>query len=340
MSSEHRLVSFDLGNGFAKVRSSTEKGLSYPSVWSVVSETLEGFDMAISPNHDRVIGFEGKMYAIGETVQYKGLTPVTMTHRSRTTTEFYRVLFASALAATVRSSAVCHVVLSLPPAAYWDKDKMKQLLARTYEVDVYVGGKLRRLTYEVPIEFMRVIPEGVGTVCCMALDERGGEQDSALASMQVGIVDVGTYTTDAVLLKGLRIVRSGTDSLPHGLKDIHGKLRTFASKKGVDLDFYRADETIQNGYFTAHGQRIAFDSELVEWSRELVQSISGLIRSKWNGGDDAEQIIITGGGAGLTEMLLCQEFPQARLVENVDSWLANCEGAYRYGLLKEKSGRL
>lgn len=335
------LVSADGGNGFFKVRSGAVPGLSFPSVLSVMNETTEGFSLSLNGGaDDQIICFDGKLYAIGETVRFKGLTPVTITHRSRIATEFYRVLFAAALAATVRRSATCNVVLSLPPAAYWDKDTMKAILSGRYEVEVMTDGKMRRRVFEVPIEGMRVIPEGVGTVCCLALNERGAERDSSLASRQVGLVDIGTYTTDFVLLNGLRIVRSGTDSLPHGLHDIHEKLRTFASRKGVDLDYYGMDEILRQGYFLKGRDRIHFKQEAEAWASELTQAISAMIRSKWNGGDNAEDIIVAGGGEPQCNMLLAQEFSQVRSIAEtgIAPWLTNCEGAYRYGLLKSGRG--
>jgi hypothetical protein len=64
------LFSGDLGNGYIKCRSSMCEAESYRSVISVVSTMLGNFKLDLSrKNHDLIIGFEGKTYAVGETVE-------------------------------------------------------------------------------------------------------------------------------------------------------------------------------------------------------------------------------------------------------------------------------
>jgi hypothetical protein len=338
MASNNVLVSLDIGNGYVKGRGPDGLSISYPSVVSVVSETLDGFDFQVSPNDDFVIGFDGKKWAVGETVYFKGLTPITIAHRSRINTDFYRVLFASALVELVRQPAVINLVISLPPAAYWDKEKQKNTLSGVYEVNmVDRGGRYKTFKYNVPIESIRVIPEGVGTICTMVLDGKGSEKaDNRLAHSVTGVVDVGTYTCDLVQLDRLKIVRSGCDTLPHALHDIHDRLRTYAASEGYDLDMYKADEVLQRGYFTKSGRRHHIEDMRDVWAGELAQSVSAMIRTTWNGGDDVEAIIVTGGGAPYIERLLAMEFPHVRIIEDVEPFFANCEGGYRYGLLHQR----
>jgi hypothetical protein len=346
---EAKIVSLDLGNGFVKARSAA-RSVSYPSVISVMSQSIE-FDLFGSD--DFVIGYDGHRFAIGETVHFKGLTPVTISHRSRIGTDFYKTIFASALAATVKTSAVISPVVSLPPAAYWDKEKQKEALAGVYEVEVADGkGKFKKLTYTVPYENIRVIPEGVGTVCMFVLDENGNEIDDTMFKNVIGIIDVGTYTTDLIQLDRLKLVRRGTDSIPHALHDIHTKLRNLTSTRGYDLDVHKADEVLRQGWYRQGGLRIGIDKEVEEWAKQLSQLVSGAIRSNWNGGDDVDFILVTGGGGGLVYNYLADEFKLKKdnvklqnpaledervfIVEDAPHF-ANAEGGYRYGLLREKA---
>ncbi len=333
------LVSLDLGNGYGKGRGPNGRELSFPAALSIVSETLNGFDFAVSPNEDFVIGYGGKQWAVGDTVYFKGLTPLTIAHRSRITMEYYRVMFAAALVDLVRQSTPINLVVSLPPASYWDKEEQKAVLAGHYEVStVDRGGGFKTFNYDVPIENIRVIPEGVGAVCTMVLDENGNEKaGNSLAHHVVGVVDIGTYTTDLIMLDGLKIVRSGCDTLTHALHDIHDKLRTYASSVGYDLDSYRADEVLQRGYFTKGGRRVTFGEMTASWATELANAIAGFIISTWNGGDDVESIIIAGGGAPMVEKLLAMQFPHVQLITGVEPFFANCEGGYRYGLLRNRA---
>jgi hypothetical protein len=335
------LVSLDIGNGYVKGKGPGRASASFPSVLSVVNENMDGFKFPFSPENDFVIGYHGRNWAIGDTVHFQGLTPTTIAHRSRIQTEFYRVLFAASLAALVPQSATISAVVSLPPAAYWDKDAQKNSLAGEYELS-FTGqnGEYRQNIYTVPIEHIRVIPEGVGAICTLVLDERGSERpDNRLASTTVGVVDIGTYTTDLIQLDNLRIVRSGCDTLTHALRDIQDRLRSFASSMGVDLEIHKVDEVLQQGYFLIGGRRQPIAEVQVPWVEELARSISGMIRTTWNGGNAVESILVTGGGAPLVEKLLAMEFPHVHLIGDVAPFFANSEGGYRYGLLREAADR-
>src|SRR3972149_3117102 len=324
------LFSGDLGNGYIKCKSSMCAADSYRSVISVVSENLGNFKLDLSKtNHDLVIGFEGKTYAVGETVETHGLTPINISHRSRIKTDYYRVLFASALARTIWEDCDPKVVLSLPPASYWDKDILKSALSGTYKVDI---PSFRTMTYEIIPENMSVLPEGVGAVCMLILDENGYEKQTRLdlANLPVGIVDIGTYTTDFIQLSSLKIVRNGCDSLPHALPHVHSKLRTYAQKAGYDLDAWNVDKVLNQGWFMLSGEKHYFNDQIDNWFGELVPAIAGQIRTLWNGGDDVASILITGGGSLFTYDLLAMEFPHLHMVEEgVLPHLVNCEGAYR-----------
>lgn len=333
------LFSADIGNGFVKCKSSLAGSASFPAAISATSGMLDGFNMfgMGKPNNDFVIGYNGKEYAIGDTVRLKGLTPVTIQHRSRIATDYYRVLFAAALASTIWESATVRAVVSLPPAAYWDKDKLKAILAGEYIVDLPGLGEV---VYSVPADSLSVIPEGVGAACCMALDERGNDRPGEyLSSSTVGIVDIGTYTTDFILLDQLRIVRSGCDSLTHALHDIYSKLRQFCNANGYSLDHYLADRIMRQRYFMAGGIRHDLNGQIDQWVGELVPALSGTIRSLWNGGDDCDHMILAGGGSDLIYTQLAMEYPQLRTITGIDAYMANCEGAYRWLCLKTRAGQ-
>lgn len=334
------LVSFDIGNGYVKVRGPGGAYSSYPSVMAVMSDSLDGFDFSLNGSTKRVIGLHGRRYAIGESVYYDGQTPVTVAHRSRINMDYYRVLFASALTEVVHQSQTVRAVVSLPPAAYWDKDRQKATLSGAYDVQrmAFRTGPTQ-YHYEVPAQLMRVIPEGLGTICAMALDENGYERaDFYLAQASVGIVDVGTYTTDLIQLDRLRIVRNGCATITHALHDIHERIQAYASSVNVDIERYKLDEVLHRGYFLSSGRRVEIGHEVGAWARELATAISALIRTTWNGGDNVEYIIVTGGGAPLVQTLLAMEFPHVRLMDAVEPFFANCEGGYRYGLLRERAG--
>lgn len=328
-----RLISLDIGNGFVEYVSSTQKG-SFPSVIAVSDKSVDGFS-GMSESNDFLIEYNGKQWAIGHTVYTSGLMPVSITHRSRVETEYYRVLFAAALAVSAQQTTEIKVIVSLPPAAYWDKEKQKDILAGEYVVK-YAG---RNITYTLPRENIFVIPEGFGTAALFCLDEHGILGNSDIFNQEVGVVDVGTYTTDFVHLSSMKLVKNSTDSIPHALHDIHERIKTYAASQGVDIDPYRLDDVLRQGYFLKGGRQINILPQIDEYRDQLSKTISGRLRSLWNGGDNVQIIIITGGGADYIADLLSLEFEHVRIVTDIErrigSWECNAEGAYRYLLFVE-----
>lgn len=334
---EHALVSLDIGNGYVKARGPNGASVSYPSLVAEVAENMPGFDFSLNGADKFVIGYRDRQWAIGDTVRYEGMAVQTVTHRSRISMDFYRVLFASALSEVVRSSARISAVISLPPAAYFDKERQKAVISGVYDVQRITGHGPVKFHYELNANDIRVIPEGLGSVCVLALDERGRQRGNTyLLAESVGIVDVGTYTTDLIQLDHLRLVKSGCTSLQTALHQIHERLRAYASGCGVDIRPHEIDMILQRGYFLKLGDRVRFDDVVTDWARELAAVISGQIRSVWNGGDAVDRIVITGGGAAYVEPFLKLEYPHLRIIEEIEPFFANCEGGYRYGLLRER----
>ena len=333
-----RLFSGDLGNGYCKVRSSTQR-LSFPSVISVEDDTASGFEaMGLASNSDFLIEFEGRRWAIGETVYTHGLMPVKIAHRSRIQTEYYRVLFAASLAVGLQQPAEVHAIVSLPPAAYFDREKQKDVIAGQYEVTF--GG--RTLTYHVPRDSLRVVPEGFGTAALFCLDQSGALQDSSFFDIPVGVLDIGTYTTDFVFLDKMKLVRRGTDSLTHALHDIHQTLRTYVASQGVDIDEYQADDVLRQGYFLQAGRNVSITDKRDEWAANLTQTIAGHIRTLWNGGDLVKNILVCGGGASYIAPILALEFGHVKVLdptESIEPWEANAEGSWRYSLFLDEMAR-
>lgn len=338
---QYRLISADLGKGFTKVKSSTEERI-YRSVISAESESIN-FDMPFDANGIFVIEYEGKKYAVGDTVFTRGHLPIHIEDRSRINSGFYRTLFASSLAAVLRNTSEVEAVVSLPPAAYFDKEAMKERLAGTYEVKLPTGqGTPKTLTYTVAYNSIRVIPEGMGAICEIALDSEGRitTEGDELFKRTVGVVDIGTGTTDLLKFERLVLSRDGTDSRNIGVaKSVLPRIKQHASKNGIDLADHKLDQVLRERFYidgSADGQRRYIADEIESWCAEQAQAIDAFIKSAWNGGNGVEYIIVTGGGAHLIYPYLRDIYGKERTFNSDGNpQFSNCEGGYRYGLLRQ-----
>jgi len=329
--SDLKLVAVDDGNGYVKHRSMNQGVASFPAVYSEELSTLRDFQSrGLSASSDFVIELDGRALALGDTVLTHGLIPVQIAHHSRIETEFYRIMFAGALSRLYKTGGIFRPVVSLPPLMYFDKEKVIARLAGEYKIAI--NGQ--PYSYHVPAQEILCIPEGFGAAMCSALDKTGNllpdNRGRAVFHETIGIVDVGTFTTDFLQLDQLKPVRKATTSLAVGLKQLHENLRVFSQQRGYNMEGYQTDMRLQQGWFPKAGERISFAAEKAEWAAQLATAISGRIREVWNGGDDVAMIVLAGGGAPYVADHLAREFPHI-VMPPADSWLLNCEGAFRYG---------
>jgi hypothetical protein len=325
-----RLVSFDLGNGFTKYVSSSGEGF-FPSV-SALEEPGIDFD-GIGAADDFVISFDGETYAIGWSAWRLGNISVRTLDRTRVLGPEYRVLFAAALAASCAQGSIIEPVLSLPLSWYEEKrrNQVKQSLAGNWEI----GVKGRTLSFIVPEELIRIVPEGFGTICAMALDRNGKPHNNGLLRKIVGVVDIGTKTCDLSMFDGLIIVPAKTSGYDIGLSQVYNIMTRLGEQElGHTFSIEQLDETLHGGQLWHGPEDVSLQAS--DWKHKALlqvsRSISGHIKTLWGGGNDVQSLILTGGGAQHLYQYLMNDFVHLEPVPSGP--MANVLGGYQYGLFK------
>lgn len=322
------LAAIVVGNGFVKTyREGTS--VIYPSI---VGEDQGGLDFdGLSTSKDRVIDFEGKRYAIGETAWRLSIVQQTQMDRSRIGKPFYRTLFASALAATFAQSGEVSVVITLPVAWYRKRDEVRNQLAGIYKVGV---GK-KQLTFDLPPENLRIVPEGFGVLAAQLLDAEGTVKRSNLSKSMVGIVEVGTGTTDFSLFNGLELVPVKSDGIDKGLRIVWDAVSGDIERAyGRRLEPHEIDRAILKGAFKDSGA--VRDVTIFTKSRMpmLSTAIQSWIDGTWDSGRIADVIFFGGGGAPQVKSYF--HYPHQEFVD--DGYIQDALGSFRFGLFKSKRG--
>jgi plasmid segregation protein ParM len=325
MDSQPRIVSDDIGNGFVKSKSATATA-TFPSVIATEQGALsfEGFNSG----DDFVIEFEGTRYAIGETAWKLGRMRATAMDRSRIDSDFYRILFAASLMAVARKSGPATVVLSLPVLWYSSRSQVKEKLAGTYVV-CYRG---RRYTFEVDKATMQIIPEGFGTLAGVVLSKEAPEDLKQLARGRVGVVDVGTKTTDLMLFDQMELIPAKSGGIDSALSDVWRSVKEeIAKAHGRTLELHEVDQAISDGYFMQKGKEQPIKDMAERAMHALASAVAGEIVGLWSGGQEVDAILLTGGGAKYIKPYLT--FGHEHVIRK--GHLANAEGGYLFAEYKE-----
>lgn len=330
MSEESRIVGLDLGNGFIKVCSSTIED-HFPSVYSMQEPGVSFEGLAATDDLVIEIPNEG-CYAVGTCAPKLGNISQRTLDISRVTGKDYRILFAAALATACRRSGEIAPVLSLPIAWYDKRDQVRKSLAGEWRIKV--NGTW--FTYVVPLNSIRLIPEGFGSICSLVLNRRGEVMSDEIYNMQVGVVDVGTKTADMLRFSNLEFMSARSDGIEMGLYQIYSLMSRYARSSGIrSLTIEELDSFLQGNPLYDGPTNIAEQAEVwkIQALEQAANSIAGKIRSMWQGGKEVQRLLLTGGGGQHLYPYLMQHFPD-HLYPVPNGAMANAVGAYSYGIMK------
>ncbi len=323
------LVACVIGNGFVKTFAG-DRPIIFPSV---IATEQAGIDFSgFKSSADFVIEFDKKRLAIGDTAWKLGRMRMTQMDRSRVGSEFYCQLFAAALVSTIKESGPVNVVLTLPIGWYAKRDEVRDKMKGEYTIK----RDKKTFTYEISARNIRIIPEGFGVLAAQMLDDQGCITRREIGSATVGIVEIGTGTTDLSLFQSLELVPVKSRGVDIGLKDVWEAIQADINEDhGRELELHKIDEAIWTGAFKDSGEIVNVKPYVKKHMPSLANAIAAEINNRWDGGRIADGIYFAGGGAPQCYPYL--SYRHGKLVDQ--SHIADALGAYLYGLFRSKQGK-
>jgi plasmid segregation protein ParM len=180
------------------------------------------------------------------------------------------------------------------------------------------------------IPHLLVVPQPFGSLFDVILGPTGQIIEPDLAREGLGVIDIGTYTTDYVLVDGLRYIERGSGTIATAMSSAYQLIgRALLDTYGLDLRMHQVDHAVRRGWVTVFGQQ-----QRIEWLVEpALEAVSAEILAHagtlWGDGRELKAILVTGGGALALADRLQRRYRHARLVP--DAALANVRGFYKYG---------
>lgn len=295
---------------------------------------------------------DGREWFVGDlALEHCGRVLSRPEGREWVTTPVYLMFWHAALS---EMSAACRpvevqVVTGLPIDYFREQ---RDILAERIKGEHRVRRAWRG-TQTFVVKDLMVLPELMGSLFCCMIDARGQERDNLASMGHVGIVDVGGHnvnfmgvdsmvprrdesrTTDAGCWQAVHLVREAIDRQYPGLNlHDHEVVKAMIARQ---VKWRRGEYDIG---------RLVDDAVV-----PLAEAINGVISQLWNGASRFDAILLTGGGALLTEPYILEQFkagypsdfvqvfggnhllPElAELIGPVDPVFGNVEGMYRYGL--------
>lgn len=333
-----KVIAIDHGNGHVKVKSDF-KEFALPSAIAHVREAGEesatGGKLQLSVYESAQE--KGKEYVWGMDVLGCKTFLATKATEDRYKKKEYVLLseFALATALPDEETAVNNilVVTGCP-------SQEKGTSLETELEEVFKGAHVVNINGQekmISVSNVFIIPQPLGTVMSLYLNEQGYVQDKSYEKAHIGIIDIGSGTTDIDSIKALRRQNGDTESIQMGASDIYQRIADYinrvnpkAKAKVQEVESQIAEDVFKKG-------RISVDISEVKKQvlEETAEYLINTIDQRWKNRMEMDKIILTGGGAAL----LAPYFKKwdADIIVTPDCQTANAEGFYRYGLFKARS---
>lgn len=323
------IVGVDIGYGYTKAACG-EHEVIFPSVVGRAERIRYQVDLESHQGGGIAILTEEGDHFIGELALLQSRVRWTLLDRSRVQDPSGRLLFLSALSELIgpeAESETFRVVTGLPVQWYADRDKVIEQLSGKHVVRRVNGRQwVQRLT----VDEVLVVPQPFGSLFNSILDARGTLVDETLARGRLGIIDVGTYTTDYVLVDSLRYIEKGSGSISTAMSRAYQLIgRSILDTFGLDLKLHEVDQAVRQGRVTVFGEVHEIDW-LVEPALDAVaEEVLAQAGTLWGDGRDLSAILVTGGGAIALNERIGRRYGHARMLD--DAPVANVRGFERYG---------
>lgn len=329
---ENVIIGLDIGDGYVKAVSESDRKVCFPSL--VAPAEFIRFQANVGAPV-RVNGLtlhdtdEGELF-VGELAGRQGRPGAVRSPRDRDrvsdpiSLHLAKAAFAMLLPGIEQASL--RVVTGLPVAYYRDAFQLSQLLLGKHQI--LLEG--RCLTVEV--KDVLVVPQPFGALLSIILDERGRMRVAAveLAEGRVGVLDIGTHTTDLILVEGLEYIEARSGSIEVGVSTAIEMLRkVLLDDYRVSYEGHELEVAMRRGWLVVDGRKYPLNGLASGHLDPIARSIEAQARTLWNL-STLNTVVLAGGGALALKPWLEPCF--ARAVYAPDAAMANASGFLRYGL--------
>lgn len=291
------------------------------SFLSAVGERFQGFGLSDIDG----IQFESPSCVIGENAVKFSRFASHQQKRDWYKEELHNRLFLAALSEITSGSCELFVV-SGTPAKYWtaDREDFKRVLTGSHTFQ-----RVGRRTQTVNVT-AKITAQGVGALFNLLMDKSGVIKDEKLACSHIGVIEIGSRTTNIIHLNELQMVDHETDTYQIGGWDMVNVLRDALTNQysRIAPDDFQVEKYLREGVMMYDGKRVDIMPEINHASKIVADQILALANNKWKSSGSMELILITGGSSQKIGKFLSRTFAQSQL--DSDPINGNAKGYEKY----------
>ena len=241
---------------------------------------------------------DGQSYFVGDFAEQHSNTRQFTLDQEKLLTDFCKVLALTAMGYLFDTYAPVNIVTGLPVGYYREyHPRFAKMLKGNHEISYQMNDGSSE-TRRIHINNLRVIPQPLGSIFNVLMNESGKITNRELAKQKIGVIDIGFRTTDFCIFDGLQYVERGSSTTDNGIAKsfsvISKKLR---EESKVNIELYRLYNAIGTGFIKIRGKEYNIsklkDAVFSHTAGIIASDVSRLWADDW----DIDVIIISGGGA-------------------------------------------
>ena len=333
------IVGIDVGFGFTKAYN----GKNSVIFKSVIGDSTDiqfkssiGESKAASNLH---VTIDDKSYFIGNYAELQSNVREFTLDQEKLLTDFVKVLAVTAAGICCEESTSLKVVSGLP-VGFLKRDykKFTELLIGQHDI-IYHNADGRDVNKHIQIHKVHLIPQPVGSIFNLIMDDNGKISDRALSLQKLGVVDIGFRTTDFSVFDHLQYVERSSTTMDTGISKcfsiVANKLR---QESGVNIELYRMYKYMDKGTVKIRGKEYNISNLKKRVYSHAASAISNDLNRLWEDDWDIDTIILSGGGGKeLSEHLQGQIAGNLiPIPNNQDARFNNVQGYLKFGRYKWK----
>jgi len=331
-------IGIDVGFGFTKATDGKQT-IVFKSIYGDATEIQFWVDFQDRNLTEYFhVTMDGKSYFVGDLAEQQSDAVSFTLDQDRMIADFVRLFALTAAGLFLNKNQAgeepLRIVSGLPVGFYKQyHDRFRDALKGRHTI-TYFSPDGSRMTKKMIIDAVQMLPQPMGSVLNLLMNEEGKITDTELAKQKIGVVDIGFRTTDYTVIDRLRYVEKSSRTMDTGISKayavIANKLR---ENGGVNIELYRLYDAVRKGTIKMRGQGFNFAKIRDQIYAQLATTIAGDMDRLWASDWDIDTIVLTGGG--------CQDLAahlQPLITGNIrtapnknDPRLSNVEGYIKYG---------
>jgi len=295
------VLGIDIGFGFTKATNGKET-IIFKSIFGEAADIQFWADFGEDTPTDHIhVTIDGKSYFVGDLAEQQSSVLHFTLDQERLITDYVRILSLTVAGMFLKKGASINVpvnVVSGLPIGYFKQnhERFNELLSGHHKV-TYHSHNGHQITKEIYINKVRMLPQPMGSILNLLMDDRGKIVNKELANQKIGVVDIGFRTTDFTVLDRLRYIDRGSRTIDTGISKgfsfIANKLR---EKCGVAVELFRLYKAAETGAIKMRGHGFSFSKIRDQVYSQLAGTIANEIDRLWADDWDIDTIILSGGG--------------------------------------------